>query len=275
MIRNGRKNETRSGRAPPRGASLNFERNAPAIGLVRREPSLRACRRRVTLGQVRRDDLVDLLLRIRLQARFENLVRASPPDDDPQPSGSGVPRTRDELLELLRGRARERLLIQRDQAVALGEADSLRGTPRRDRLDHQPARPFLDRDAEKPAAAQHLPDQLVALARRCAALGLFRKNGGRHDARDKSNSGDALEHWTRRVSWPPRTISLKSRNAVYKSEKVQRIPCVSSSAGASAALRREPGAAEGARLCRDRKPSRNIGRQRRLFRPKRRFAAGK
>src|SRR6185369_8570138 len=64
---------------------------------------------RMTLRQVRGDDLVDLRLRVRLEPYFDSLICPATLDDDPQ--RSDVARPREHALEVVHGRLRHRLPV--------------------------------------------------------------------------------------------------------------------------------------------------------------------
>src|SRR5204862_3717870 len=146
MIRKGTRIEKRRGRAPLRETvSLNFARIASSIGR-RSRSSLSARRGGVTLRQVGRDDLVDLLLCIRLELRIDPPIRPAPPDDQPQLSVCA--RAGEDLLELFRRRLRQRTSVQRDQPVAFFQTVAFGRTLRGDCLDDESAGTLLfDRHA--------------------------------------------------------------------------------------------------------------------------------
>src|SRR5215213_2298082 len=91
--------------------------------------------RRVGRRKVTGDDLVHLLLRVRLQSEFDFAVRAASPDDDSEPSG--LARVSDQLLEVALRGLRHRLPVDGDEPVSGAKA----GTPGRALLgngfDHQ------------------------------------------------------------------------------------------------------------------------------------------
>src|ERR1044072_280268 len=125
-------------------------------------------RGRVTLRQMRGDDLVDLGLRVRLESYRNTLIFPAALNDDPE--RPDVARGRKHALEIVHGRARHVLSVHRDQTVARLEPGALGGTIRHDRFDHDPRLQIHNGEAEITAAAHHLPDLLFAFFRRRIAV---------------------------------------------------------------------------------------------------------
>src|SRR5437868_11356391 len=114
MIRNGRRIDARSGRSPSRGIALSL-----AISERSMWPHLRLRRRRaysMRLGEMLRDDFVDLRLRVRLHPRFDGFEDAMPLNDHPE--AAGFARFSQDLLEVVDRRVLRRVTIDGHQTIA-------------------------------------------------------------------------------------------------------------------------------------------------------------
>src|SRR5688572_7452551 len=180
--------------------------------------------RRMGLRQVGGDDLVDLLLAVRLEVGFDALVRAAAADDEQQLAAlAGVGQ---DLLELASRGFRHRPVVAGDQAIADLQPRARGRAGGGDGRDEQTGVVLLDGRTEEAVATEELADLLIALAGRAGAL-LVAGNGGDRgrEPRSEQNSGNRSCHQMKRVPGPPITLRPDGGNAVYKSEKPDRIPC--------------------------------------------------
>src|SRR4051794_21911147 len=228
MMRKGSRIGADSRPSPRWEAALNREmkfRNMRPSGSLAWTRSRRRCGRGVTLRQVRGDDLVDLRLRVRLEPYRDGFVCAPTLHDDPQ--CSDVPHAREDALEVLDRRLRHRLSVDRNQPVARLELSALGRTIGNNGFDHDARFQIDHRQAEIAAPGEHLPDLLLALLRRCAAVFRFigmEESTGR-EAGDEQRE-DTEFHGGYSGSLGRRQLYADSSGgADNKSENVGRIPC--------------------------------------------------
>src|SRR2546423_4850603 len=167
MIRNGRRIDARSGRSPSRGIALSLAINERSMW----PHHLRLRRRRadsMRLGEMLRDDFVDLRLRVRLHPRFDGFEDAMPLNNHPE--AAGFARFSQDLLEVIDRRVLRRVPVDGHQTIAGAESGALGRTVLDDRLDGDARAELDDLYTEVPAAGEHLTDDALAFRGRCGAL---------------------------------------------------------------------------------------------------------